>query len=66
MYGHAWVSDGCYFCVDAGDRNKITETYLHCDWGYGGSGNGYFSRSVFSSTEGNYRPNKYFALKITL
>ena len=62
--GHAWVSDGCYFCVETSNRNNITETYIHCDWGFGGKGNGYFSGSVFESEAGDFVPMNYFAVKI--
>lgn len=60
--GHAWVSDGCYFCVDPEDRSRITQTYIHCDWGWGGLSNGYYSGSVFEAYY-SYMPTIYFAVK---
>lgn len=63
MGGHAWVSDGCYFCVNQSDRSKIIETYIHCDWGWGGSSNGYYSGAVFETSEYSFKPLNYFALK---
>lgn len=61
--GHAWVCDGCYFCVDPFDQTTILDTYVHCDWGWGGDSNGYYSGSVFSTSNGNYTPHKYFAVR---
>lgn len=68
--GHAWVSDGVAFCVESDNNDKgllknekITETYIHCDWGWDGYCNGFFSGSVFKTSNGDFRPNKYFALR---
>jgi hypothetical protein len=61
--GHAWVSDACYFCVDLNDRTQILDTYIHCDWGWGGSCNGYYSGSVFEASSYNFKPGNYFAIK---
>lgn len=61
--GHAWVSDACYFCVDYSDRSQILDTYIHCDWGWGGSCNGYYSGSVFEASSYKFRPGNYFAIK---
>lgn len=50
QYGHAWICDGCKYKIM---RNTATgETirynqYLHCLWGWGDSGNGYFNGDVF-------------------
>lgn len=62
--GHAWVVDGCNYCVDSKDETKILDSYLHCDWGWGGTGNGYFSGSVFNVNNRSYKPMNYFAVKI--
>lgn len=62
--GHAWVSDGCYFCVDLNDRTQILDTYIHCDWGWDGSCNGYYSGSVFDAGPYKFRPANYFAVKM--
>lgn len=61
--GHAWVSDGCYYCVDMADKTKILDTYIHCDWGWGGYCNGYYSGSVFEASSYNFRPQNFFAVK---
>ena len=61
--GHAWVSDACYFCVDINDRTQILDTYIHCDWGWGGSCNGYYSGSVFEASSYKFKPGNYFAIK---
>lgn len=61
--GHAWVSDGCYFCKDDLDGGKIVETYIHCDWGWNGVCNGYYSGSVFEAGSYNFKPANYFAIK---
>ena len=60
--GHAWVSDGCNYCVDL-DGTTIINTYIHCDWGWGGSCNGYYSGSVFSASSYDFTPQNYFAVK---
>lgn len=69
--GHAWVSDGVGFCVARGESNgelwlngeRITETYIHCDWGWGGVSNGFYSGSVFEAYNYNFKPTNYFALR---
>jgi len=60
--GHAWISDGCRYCVDMTDKTKILDTYIHCDWGWGGSSNGYYSGSVFSASIYDFSPKNYFAV----
>lgn len=53
----------CYFfCVDYDDPSIILDTYIHCDWGWGGSSNGYYSSSVFSASSYNFTPQNYFAV----
>lgn len=61
--GHAWIADGCYYCVDLNDKAVILDAYIHCDWGWGGSCNGYYSGSVFSASVYNFKPQNYFAVK---
>lgn len=62
--GHAWVIDGCNYCVSMEDSSQIIDIYFHCDWGWGGSCNGYFSGNVFETEKGGkYRPSDYFAVK---
>lgn len=60
--GHAWVSDGCNYCVGL-DGTTIVDTYIHCDWGLGGNCNGYYSGSVFSASSYNFTPQNYFAVR---
>lgn len=85
--GHAWISDGCYFCTKNGiysgsnnmtypgtnsDTNILTKediidgtAYIHCDWGWGGNCNGYYSGEVFKAGSSNFTPTSYFAVKRT-
>ena len=37
--------------------------YIHCDWGWNGSGNGYFTANAFKVGNYNFIPTRYFALK---
>ncbi|HCD77738.1 MAG TPA: hypothetical protein DEQ27_05375 [Prevotella sp.] len=39
--------------------------YIHCDWGWGGSCNGYYSGAVFNAGNYNFSPSNFFALKRT-
>lgn len=68
--GHAWVSDGVAFSVmvdenerDILEREKIIDTYIHCDWGWDGSCNGYYCGNVFEVGNSSYRPATYFELR---
>ncbi len=60
--GHAWVADGCYFCVDQSNNDKKYNAYIHCDWGWEGSGNGFFTGEVFNLPSRSYAPKNYFAV----
>lgn len=60
--GHAWVSDGCYCCLNE-DRTEIVDPYIYCDWGTGGYCNGYYSGAVFAMDKYNFKPTEYFAVK---
>lgn len=42
--GHAWVVDGYIDQV----KNNQQSYYLHCNWGWGGTKNGYFLHNVFN------------------
>lgn len=59
--GHAWVGDGCSYCVD--ENGQMTNAYIHCDWGWNGEGNGYFNGSVFNVLDHTYYMSSYFAVK---
>lgn len=61
--GHAWVCDGYSYCVDNDDKTKRTNQYIHCDWGFGGDGNGYFSGEIFEAAGYRFKPLNYFAVK---
>ncbi len=59
---HAWVADGCKIIYYEQENYRIdtktgeytstssiaTENYLHNNWGYSGSGNGYFAAGCFN------------------
>lgn len=62
--GHAWVVDGCYFCYsDIKNHTGVMNPYIHCDWGWDGLGNGYYSSSVFSVYNFTFNAGTYFAVK---
>lgn len=60
--GHAWVCDGSMAIVDKKDHSVIHQTYVHCDWGWYGSCNGYYSGDVFAAGSSSYKPMNYFAV----
>lgn len=45
--GHGWVVDGYIFSR----KNQKENIYLHCNWGWGGSCNGYFLSNVLNAEE---------------
>ena len=45
--GHAWVVDGYIDQV----KNNQQSYYLHCNWGWGGTKNGYFLHNVFNAEQ---------------
>ena len=65
--GHAWVVDGYIDEV----KNNVHSYYLHCNWGWGGTSNGYYLSDTFNSGDGpiyndnatrsNYQYNLEFA-----
>lgn len=46
--GHAWAVDGYIHSV----KNNKESVYIHCNWGWGGSQNGYFLSDVLNAEEG--------------
>lgn len=46
--GHAWVYDG----VIRATKNGIGSDFIHCNWGWNGSKNGYYLGNVFDTTIG--------------
>lgn len=63
MGGHAWVSDGCMSAVSAENPEKPMITYIHCNWGWGGNGNGYYKGDIFEVGDRTYKPLQFFAVK---
>lgn len=61
--GHAWVGDGCSYCVDKLTNDTIN-AQIHCDWGWGGKSNGYYSGEVFSASSYNFGKVTYLAVGI--
>lgn len=59
---HAWVSDGCMATVSVAHPEQPIVNYIHCDWGWGGSSNGYFKGDVFEVGY-KFEVRKYFAVK---
>lgn len=66
--GHAWVVDGCSYCVtDVDDpQSECIDYYLHCDWGWSGDCNGYYKGEVFVVPDYpvTFNQTKYFAVKL--
>lgn len=62
IYGHAWAIDGLKIVLLV-DKNQY---FMHCNWGWYGEGNGFYSGDVFNidSIGKSYKPNKYFGVKI--
>lgn len=61
--GHAWVIDGCKCKIQNNLIWVDSEAYLHCDWGWAGQCNGYFSGRVFDTIYGNWKVSSFFAVK---
>lgn len=62
--GHAWVADAARYCYNH-FTNDTTIAEIHCDWGWYGNCNGYFSGEVFAAA-GNrqYHNMEYSAVII--
>ena len=56
LKGHFWVIDGYILQNLVGDNGAIynSMTLLHCNWGWNGSSDGYFSSGVFDPGNSNY------------
>lgn len=61
--GHALVADGCYFCYDPFDDTRLINAYIHCNWGWSGNCNGYYTGDVFENENGTFAMEQYFAVK---
>lgn len=64
--GHAWVVDAGYYCIEPLKGDTIN-AYVHCNWGWGGVANGYYTGDIFQIKETNgdriYDGVRYFAVK---
>ena len=51
--GHAWVIDGYMKrnYVSSSGTVKESQTLVHCNWGWGGSCNGYFTSGIFRTKD---------------
>lgn len=66
--GHAWVVDGCIYqkqCVQLYDHNDVLtgeyyeiRNYVHCNWGWNGSCDGYYITNVFNLSNGAPIPDE--------
>lgn len=63
---HAWVIDGCRFCWTEPfpPHKEVQEVFLHCNWGWGGQCNGYYSGYYFMTDADIYYTAfmEYFAV----
>ena len=69
--GHAWVVDGylhrmrqeiCIRNRDGKERRDTTyreQQLVHCNWGWGGNCNGYYSQGVFNNRQGAVGREEY-------
>lgn len=63
--GHAWVIDGCQYPDIGGTcENYLEEVYFWCNWGWGGTSNGYFVGDVYTTKNGVFRLSECFGVKI--
>lgn len=74
--GHAWIVDGYHYCykVNSGgdgwqttpsipdENSEIDENkaFLNCDWGWGGTSNGYYQGEVFDAKYHKFKNMIYF------
>lgn len=49
--GHAWVIDGYMHNSDSNDEGDIDSYYLHCNFGWGGSSNGWYFMNIFNNED---------------
>lgn len=50
---HAWIIDGCSFCwKENRPKSGVQYIFLHCNWGWGGKSNGYYSPLIYFDPEG--------------
>ena len=58
--GHAWIANGTMFCVDS--NNNITDGYIYCHCGWGGTCDGFYNGEVFYTTQYSFQNMQYFAI----
>ncbi len=63
--GHAWVADGCLYVMKeyTDGTEELVAALIHCNWGWGGENDGYFSGSVFEVAGKNYSGMTYFSVR---
>ena len=49
--GHAWVIDGYMHNSDSNGEGNIDSYYLHCNFGWGGSSNGWYFMNIFNNED---------------
>lgn len=66
--GHCWVIDGVYYKIDKSTiGGNYTNQYYHCDWGWNGYSNGYYTGEVFTIANGtNMRPWFFYPVKANI
>lgn len=64
IVGHAWIIDGYSFCwKDVSEKTDKINICLHCDWGWNGYCNGYYSGEVFETADYSFGQMKYFSVR---
>lgn len=56
--GHMWIFDGYTKTVTRGGKIVKTEYTVHCNWGWGGTANGWYTDYYAPSTGGDYGQGK--------
>ena len=60
--GHAWLADGLGF-TNNGEWNGPITYYIHCDWGWQGDSNGYYTGEIFDAKKYIFLVEKYIGVK---
>lgn len=61
--GHTWVADGYDICVDS-ETGDTVRASIHCNWGWGGNCNGYYSSEIFEVSNYRFTKPRYNAIKL--
>lgn len=59
---HAWMSDGCTYCINP-QTQEYENVFLHFNWGWYGECDGYYSGSIYIVDPAVMQPFNYFAVK---